>query len=102
MKIRGSSLKCCVWSMIVHRSLFQLDVYPRKFVHPSTRGGARGTCPPRGGPGGPISPGWGVWGPAVAGGGSGAAPLKLKTDVKLPCKSIVISSQSGPFIRRMI
>ena len=33
---------------------------------------------------------------------SGAAPPKLKTAVKLPCKSIVISSQSGPFIRRMI
>jgi hypothetical protein len=33
---------------------------------------------------------------------SGAAPPKLKTTVKLPCKSIVISSQSGPFIRRMI
>ena len=29
---------------------------------------------------------------------SGAAPPKLKTDVKFPCKSIVISSQSGPFI----
>jgi len=26
----------------------------------------------------------------------------LKTDVKLPCKSIVISSQSGSFIRQMI
>ena len=25
----------------------------------------------------------------------GAAPPKLKTDVKFPCKSIVISSQSG-------
>jgi len=33
---------------------------------------------------------------------SGAAPPKLKTAVKLPCKSIVISSQSGPFIRQMI
>ena len=33
---------------------------------------------------------------------SGEAPPKLKTTVKLPCKSIVISSQSGPFIRRMI
>ena len=33
---------------------------------------------------------------------SGAAPPKLKTAVKLPCKSIVISSQSEPFIRRMI
>jgi hypothetical protein len=35
-------------------------------------------------------------------GGLGAVPSKLKTDVKMPCKSIVISSQSGPFIRRMI
>lgn len=32
----------------------------------------------------------------------GPGPPKLKTAVKLPCKSIVISSQSGPFIRRMI
>ena len=31
-----------------------------------------------------------------------AAPLKLKTNVKLPCKSIVISSQSRSFIRHMI
>ena len=34
--------------------------------------------------------------------GGAAVPPKLKIDVKLPCKSIVISSQSGPFIRRMI
>ena len=33
---------------------------------------------------------------------SGAVPLKQKTNVNFPCKSIVISSQSGPFIRRMI
>ena len=39
---------------------------------------------------------------AHPGGGSGAVPPKLKIDVKLPCKSIVISSQSGPFIRQMI
>ena len=32
----------------------------------------------------------------------GAAPPKLKTDVKLPCKSILISSQSRPLIRQMI
>ena len=36
------------------------------------------------------------------GGVSGAAPPKLKTVVKLPCKSTVISSQSGLFIRQMI
>ena len=71
--------------MIVQRSLFQPDVYPRKFVHPSTRGGA-------GGSGGQRSPS----------GGSGAVLPKLKTVVNLPCKSIVISSQSEPFIRRII
>jgi len=37
-----------------------------------------------------------------ASGGLGAVPSKLKIDVKLPCKSLVISSQSGSFIRRMI
>ena len=42
------------------------------------------------------------WEPPPWRGVSGAAPPKLKTAVKLPCKSIVISSQSGPFIRRMI
>ena len=44
-------------------------------------------------------------GPRVSGppaGVSGATPPKLKTDVKLPCKSIVISSQSRSFIRQMI
>ena len=48
--------------------------------------------------------GWGdcdLWEP-LPGRGSRAASPKLKIDVKLPCKSIVISSQSGPFIRRMI
>ena len=48
--------------------------------------------------------------PLVGGsGGSGlsagvleATPLQLKTDVKLPCKNILISSQSRLFIRQMI
>ena len=87
--------------MIVQRSLFQPDLYPMKFVHPSMWGGGVGrTCPPRWGYGGLIHPSWG--GPGASSpptGVSGAAPLMLKTDVKLPCKSIVISSQSGPFIR---
>ena len=39
---------CCVWSMIVQRSLFQLDVYPRKSCTPlHAGGGAGGTCRPR-------------------------------------------------------
>jgi len=42
----------------------------------------------------------GVSGPSVR--VSGAAPSKLKTNVKLPCKSTVISSQSEPFIKWMI
>ena len=41
----------------------------------------------------PPFPWWGV---------SGAASLKLKTDLKFPCKSLIISSQSGSFIRWMI
>jgi hypothetical protein len=89
--------------MIVQRSLFQPDVYPRKFVHPAPRGGlVRGGLVPPGGGGAdpPRLGGPGASGPPA--GVSGAAPPKLKTDVKLPCKSIVISSQSGPFIRRMI
>ena len=62
-----------------------------------------------GGCGGDLSPPWGSGGadpPRLGGpgasGGSGVAPSKPKIDVKLPCKSIVISSQSGPFIRQMI
>ena len=35
-------------------------------------------------------------------GGPGGAAAKLKIGVKFPCKSIVISSESGSFIRRMI
>ena len=88
-----------MWSMIVQRSLFQPDVYPRKFCTPLDVGG---TCPPHGGPGGLIPPAGGSGGQRSPGGGSGAAPPKLKTDVNFPCKSIVISSQSEPFIRRMI
>jgi len=41
----------------------------------------------------------GQWSPS---GGSGVAPPKLKIDVKLPCKSLLISSQSRSFIRQMI
>ena len=63
---------------------------------------AGGTCPPHGGSRGPIPPAGGSGGQRSPGGHSGAAPPKLKIDVNLPCKSIVISSQSGPFIRQMI
>ena len=40
------------------------------------------------------------WEPPSLAGVSGAAPLKLRIDVKFPCKSTVISSQSGAFIRQ--
>ena len=55
-----------------------------------------------GGCGGDLSQlrGSGASGPST--GVSGATPPKPKIDVKLPCKSIVISSQSGSFIRWMI
>ena len=45
---------------------------------------AGGTCPPRGvlGASGPLT--------------------GVKIDVKFPCKSLLISSQFGPFIRQMI
>ena len=52
-----------------------------------------GGLPPRlGGPGASSPPAW----------ISRVAPPKLKIDVKLRCKIIVISIQSGSFIRRMI
>ena len=51
--------------------------------------------------GGPRGAAATLWSPHL-GGVSGVASLKLKIDVKLPYKIIVISSQSGPFIRRMI
>ena len=35
---------CCVWSMIVQRSLFQRDVYPRKFCTPLHAGGCGGSA----------------------------------------------------------
>ena len=60
---------------------------PQEVCTPLHVTGVRGgTCPPCGGPQGVIPPGWGVWGPAVPRRGFGAAPRKLKTDVKLPCK----------------
>ena len=88
--------------MIVQRSLFQLDVYPRKFVHPSTWGGAGGTSPPCGVRGGrsPLMGGPGARGPSA--GVSRVVPLKLKIDLKFPCKSIAIYGQSRSFIRQMI
>ncbi len=70
---------CCVWSMIVQRSLFQLDVYPRKFCTPLHAGG---TCSPRGGPRGPIPPGWGVRGPAVPRRGLGGSAPEAKNRCK--------------------
>ena len=70
---------------------------------PPCAGGARGDLSPLQGFGGADPPRLGCPGasgpPARV---SGAMPLKLKTDVKLPSKSIVISSQSGLFIRQMI
>jgi len=69
---------------------------------PLHAGGAGGTCPPAGV--------WGGLSPSVggsrgqqspSGGFRGSAP-KLKNKCKLPCKSIVISSQFGSFIRRML
>jgi len=65
---------------------------PQEVCTPLPRGFG-GADPPQLGSLGASSPPAGV---------SGAAPLKLKTDVKLPCKSIVIYSQFGPFIRWMI
>jgi len=53
--------------------------------------------PPRRGGKSPPAGGSGVqWSPSKS---SGVAPPKLKIDVKFSCKSLVISSQSGPFIR---
>jgi len=77
-----------------------LGVQPDYFLYSK----ALGRCipqedctPPTGGGG---VGGWcGASGPRQ---GSGAEPLKLKTNVNLACKSIVISTQSRPFIRRMI
>jgi len=83
-----------VWSMIVQRSLFQPDVYARKSCTPLHAGGCGGDLsPPRGSEGAD---------PPRLGGPGASGPTKLKTTIKLPCKSTVISSQSGPFIRRMI
>ena len=62
---------CCVWSMIVQRSLFQSNAYPKKFVHPS-----RVDSPWLGGSG--------ASGPPV--GVSRVVPPKLKTDVKFRVK----------------
>jgi hypothetical protein len=84
-----------VWSLIILFTLYHSfgPLYLK-------RGGnaARNLIAAVGGPGG----GRQRFSEPPPGGGSGAAPPKLKTDVKLPCKSIVISSQSGPFIRQMI
>jgi len=56
--------------------------------------------------GGDLSPLWGSRGANAPqlGGPRANDPLAgiRAIDVKLPCKSLVISSQSGPFIRWMI
>jgi hypothetical protein len=76
---------------------------PQEVLYTPPRGGARGgLVPPAGVRGGRSPPAGGSGSQRSPGGGSGAAPPKLKTDVNFPCKSIVISSQSEPFIRRMI
>ena len=87
---------CWVWSLII----FYIQKY--RHIGPQFKMGA--AAPPvkyslqgvsRGG-------GCDLWEPPPWRGVSEAVPPKLKKAVKLPCKSIVISSQSGPFIRRMI
>ena len=76
---------------------------PQEVCTPLHAGGCGGgLVPPAGVQGARSPPAGGSGGQQSPGGGSGAAPPKLKTDVNLPCKIIVISSQSGPFIRRMI
>jgi len=72
---------------------FSARCIPQEFCTPVHAGGCGGGNAPRLGGPGASGPRTGV---------SGAAPLKLKIVVKLPCKSIVISTQSGSFIRRMI
>ena len=92
-----------MWSMIVQRSLFQLDVYHRNFCTPLHAGGCGGDLSPPRGSGGADPPQLGGFeGQQSPGRGSRTTAPKLKTDVNLPCKSIVVSSQSGPFIRRII
>jgi len=75
-----------MWSMIVQRSLFQPNVYPKKFCTPLHAGGVRGGLPPpRGDPGGgggrsPLAGGFG--GDRFPGGGlRGSAP-----EAKNKCK----------------
>ena len=73
---------------------------PQEVCTPLHTGGD--LCPPRGSEGADPTR---LGGPRASGpptGVLGPAPPKLKTDVKLPCKNIVISSQSGLFIRQMI
>ena len=92
-----------MWRLIIFCiQRFQPDVYPRKTVHPSTRGGEGGTCPPCEDRGGKSPSVGGSEGQRSPDEGLGAVPPKLKIDIKLPCKSLVISSQSKLFIRQMI
>ena len=72
---------------------------PQENCTPLHVGGCGGDLSPPRGLGGPTP--W-LGGPAASdppAGVLGATPLKPKIDVKLTCKSIVISSQSRPFIR---
>ena len=72
-------------------------------IYTLAAGECRGEFPPPATGSGELTPLLG--GPGASdplAGVSRVAPLKLKIDVKLPCKSIVISSQYGLFIRRMI
>jgi hypothetical protein len=68
--------------------LFLSGCIPQETVHPCNGGDL---SPPQG-PGGSGPPA-GVW---------GTTPPKLKTYVKFPCKSIVISIRFGSLIRQMI
>ena len=82
-----------------------MDVYPKKIVHPSMQGGAGGgllplAWVPEGGIPTPLLGGLGSSDPSTR--VMGAVPLKLKIDVKCPYKSIVISSQNGPFSRKIM
>ena len=76
---------------------------PGRLYTPPHGGGVGGNCPPYEGLGGVNPPlAGGFEGQQSPSEGSGSMRLKLKIDVKFPCKNIVISNQSGSFIRRMI
>jgi len=78
-------VRCGAWLSSVFKGFNQMYTLGRLYT-PPCEGVRGGLVPPAGVWGGAIPPGWGLGASGPPAGVSGVVTLKLKIDIKLPCK----------------